>query len=104
LVVGDGALVLLLLVLQRRLKIADHLHVLLDLVAQCCCGGAVVPATGATGANGTAEDVDVDVLGARRVAVGGVLQPVEWGAELAAAQLGGVVPVAASKAAVRGWK
>jgi len=35
LVVGDGALVLLLLVLQRRLKIADHLHVLLDLVAQC---------------------------------------------------------------------
>jgi hypothetical protein len=62
LVIGDGALVLLRLVFKRILKMADNLHVFLDLLTQSCCSGTIVSATGATG---TTEDVDVDVLGAR---------------------------------------
>jgi len=62
LVIGEGALVLLRLVLKRILKIADNLQVFLDLLFQSCCSSAIVHAIGA---NGTTEDVDVDVLGAR---------------------------------------
>jgi hypothetical protein len=102
LVVRNGALVLLLLILKRGLKIIDNLQVFLDLAAQSCrINRATVPGAGA---DGTAKDVDVDVLCARGVVVGGARQTVEGRAELAAAKLRGVKSIGPSKAAVGGRK
>lgn len=70
---------MLLLVLQRRLKILDHFHVLLNLAAQRCGGGgttvAAIAADIAAKARRTAsENVDVHVFGSRRTVRGGILQ------------------------------
>jgi len=63
LVVGNCSLALLFLVLQRRLKAVDYLHVFLNLTAQCC---RRISATAVTNrAGGTSKNVDVDVFGSR---------------------------------------
>jgi len=97
LVIGDGALVLLLLILKRRLKIVNNLHVLLDLATQRSSSVAMLPIARASR---TTNDIDVDVLRAWRVAVTGILQPVHRRAQSTVSGTRSVISITPHEAAM----